>query len=222
MLQIKKFLFMQKYIYLFLLFIAASLSSRAQIKQGSWLLGGDFTFTSNTSNQPDGTPYSNKNTSFTISPSVGKAIKDNLILGFDLSYTHQGSTTVQPLPPDEVSTYNQYGAGVFMREYKTLGSNFSLFLQERVGGSFAKLINSNSSDARSMSFNLGFSPGVAYSVSRKVQLETGFQNLLYANYTHTKIGADPSAVKNNNFSVGTNLGYAFQNLIVGVRFLFGN
>jgi outer membrane protein with beta-barrel domain len=216
-----KLILMQKYIYVSLLFIAASLGCRAQIKQGSWLLGGDFTFASNTSNQPDGTPYSNKNTSFSITPSLGKAIRDNLILGFDLSYNHQRSTTVQPNPPDEESTYNQYGVGVFMREYKPVGSNFSLFLQERVGGGFAKITNTNSSNATSMSFTMGLSPGVAYSVTRKLQLETGFQNLLYANYAHTKIGEDPSAVKNTNFSVGTNLGYAFQNLIVGVRFLFG-
>ncbi|MDP4216168.1 MAG: hypothetical protein Q8927_08195 [Bacteroidota bacterium] len=212
---------MQKYIYLSFLFIAASLSSRSQIKQESWLLGGDFTFTSNTSNQPAGTPYSNQNSSFSITPSFGKAIKDNLILGFDLTYTHQSTTTVQPVPPDEMSTFDQYGAGVFMREYKTLGSNFSLFLQERVGGSFSKITNTNSTDARSVAFTLGLSPGVAYSVSRRLQLETGFQNLLYANYAHTRIGNDPSAVKNSNFSIGTNLGYAFQNLIVGVRFLFG-
>jgi hypothetical protein len=214
---------MQKYICLFPFFIAASLHSSAQIKQGTWLLGGDITVSSTSSEQPAGIPYSTKNNTFSISPSLGKAIKDNLILGFDLSYNYQGTTTTQPSPPDETSSFNQYGAGVFLREYKPLGSHFSLFLQERLGGAYAKISNSNSSNAKSVSINVGFYPGVAYSVSPKIMLETGFQNLFYVNYSHTTLGDDPATtVKNNSFNAGTNLGYAFQNLMVGVRFLFGH
>src|SRR5450631_3784189 len=172
----------------------AVLISKAQIKQGEILLGGNVGFSrqSSTPGNP-GTGYSTTNTSISLNPSYGKAIKDNLLIGFDLNYS--GSKNYQDLGtlnPGQTSTerVHNYGAGFFVRRYKSLGSGFSLFLQSRLGVSYERQKNENTNstdldtDVKQYTVDLGFYPGISFAVSRRVQLETGFQNLAYIQYSH--------------------------------------
>jgi hypothetical protein len=184
----------------------------AQISKGSIFLGGQINFNSQvTTYAAPGANNSNIN-SFNFSPAIGKAIKDNTVVGVDLNYVHTGYK-------QDISSYDQtsnmYGAGVFMRHYVLLGKGFYVFGQGRFGASYntgkatQPALNGPSDDMKGFSLNFGFYPGISYQVSKKLQLETGFNNLAFVNFQHSKdtqtgTGASPEFTT-NNFSIGTSL-----------------
>jgi hypothetical protein len=214
---------MRKIFYLTIVFISASLITNAQIKQGQSLLGGDISFFSLTTKQPAGNNYMTGETSFSLSPSFGKAIKDNLILGFDLTYFYTQSKNVDNVGYQSTSKTNGYGFGIFLREYKPLGKGFSVFTQERLGGSYETNYDAGVLDGRTLNVNLGLSPGVAYAICRRVQIEASFQNVIAVNFAHDKDGVDPDISTNHSISIGTNLsGNALSSLVLGFRFLLGS
>jgi hypothetical protein len=227
-----------KKIYLLVTFFMAVLISQAQIKKGGILLGGNVGFSTQSGSPGDpATSYTTTATSFFLNPSYGKAVRDNLLIGFDLSYSGSKNYSDQNLVnPGQTFTgrIHDYGAGFFVRRYKNLGSGFSLFLQGRLGVFYQKQTDENTNstatdpDVNSKEYivNLGFYPGISYAVSRRVQLETGFQNLIYAQYSHQREtfqeqGSVPSDFKQNNFSLGTSLSNSLSGFVVGVRILLG-
>ena len=212
------------------------LIAHAQIKKGEILLGGNVGFSAQSNSPGDpGASYTTTATSFYLNPSYGKAIQDNLVTGFDLTYA--GSTNSSDLGsvnPGQTSTgrIHSYGAGFFVRRYKNLGNGFSLFLQSRLGLSYQKQTNENTNSTdpdvnfKEYTVNLGFYPGISYAVSRRVQLETGFQNLVYTQYSHQREtfqeqGSTPTDFKQNTFSLGTSLSNSLSGFVVGVRILLG-
>src|SRR5690606_40231343 len=64
---------------------------------------------------------STKNSGFGVTPSYGKAIRDNLVIGATLNY---GNSVNENYSPGNSSTTknNSFGAGVFIRPYKNLGN----------------------------------------------------------------------------------------------------
>lgn len=66
-------------------------------------------------------------------------------------------------------------------------------------------------------------PGLSYSISRKLHLETGFNNLLNINYSNEKNqyrNPATSTTRTNRFSIGTSLNN-LSSLYVGFRVLIG-
>jgi len=192
--------------------------ANAQIKKGDVLLGGNVNFS--TSNvKPTGS--GSDATSFAISPSIGKAVKDDLVVGLNLNYSHGRSKYGSPAT---ISTGDTYGLGVFVRKYKSLGANFALFAEGDLSGAYQQ---SNSYPDggtkppanKGYSISAGFYPGLAYFISRHVQIETGMQNLAYASYVHTKTGDGASESKSNSFNVGTGLSRTLDNFVVGIRWI---
>src|SRR5450432_3887500 len=115
---------MQKIFYLFIFFISFSLVSNAQISQGSVLLGGDIDFNSQKTHSTDAINTSN-NSNFSFNPSIGKAIKDNLVLGFDASYGHVQNSSDAGGGNTSTAKTDTYGLGVFLQKYFPLGKGFS-------------------------------------------------------------------------------------------------
>jgi hypothetical protein len=227
-----KIYFMQKNFYLLLVFISASLISNAQIKQGTILLGGDIGIaTENSSPAVQGNAFQTKETNVSLAPSIGKAIKDNLVVGIDLNYSNSGY--VQGSPATTTNT-SGYGAGVFLRRYKYLGSRFYIFMQSNLDASYNTLKAQNSNepepaqDSKGYTVSLGFYPGISYAITNCVQLETGFQNLLHAQYGHAKetdtdgTTAGENTFSTNNFSLGTSLNDELYGFVVGVRIFFNH
>src|SRR5690349_3813289 len=102
-----------------------SLSASAQISKGSLFLGGNLFFSTQKNEDAKFT-----NTAFSVNPAIGKAIRENLILGIDLTYLNQ-----QTKSNDSTRSTEQYaGAGFFARKYASIGKGFYLFGQARVGG----------------------------------------------------------------------------------------
>src|SRR5689334_16143358 len=89
-------------------------SANSQITKGSTFLGGQISANLNSYNYDAAGSPTSKTNLFSISPVVGKAIRNNLVIGGRLTYGHGKYNTVTP---DEFET-NMYGAAVFVRKYK--------------------------------------------------------------------------------------------------------
>lgn len=178
----------------------------AQIKKGAVFLGGDVGFSlSNTSyNQNSGFSSKAKDTYLNFSPVFGKAVKDNLIVGADLGYTYSKNENVYPAQKN-----NNYGIGVFVRQYRNLGKGFYIFGQARIGGGYntqdaTDLTTQPATEIKTKGYNVGINiyPGISYTITKKLQLETGFNNLAALTFSHSK------AINESNTS--TNVSNAFS------------
>lgn len=194
----------------------------AQIKKGAILLGGQLGFSiqkTQTQNFPD-----TKNSGINISPAFGKAVKDNLVTGVDIFI---GYNKYQNIYSSDRQTQNDYGLGFFVRKYKELGKGFYLFGQARAGGYYnsrdytSTQVPGSSNTMKGYSVQLAVYPGLSYAISKKFQLETGFNNLAYLQFDHSKAihagNTSPSSIS-NGFSLGTSLSN-FSGLTIGFRFL---
>lgn len=157
--------------------IASTLS--AQIGKGSILLGGNLGFTSTTSG-------SDKNEGFLISPSLGMAVAENLIAGVNVRYVFSESS-------GSASETRNYGAGFFLRKYKHLGKGFYLFGEGELGfdrfREKQRVVNNQIPDvviSRTNAFRLGLAPGISYALTKRLQLELMFTDLLSVSYSTTK------------------------------------
>jgi hypothetical protein len=194
--------------------------SNAQIKKGAILLGGQlgFSYSDNNSGVGDDT----KTTSFNFSPAVGKAIKENLVIGVDLNFVAGSSKTGS----SSQTSPKTYGAGFFARQYKNLGKGFYFFGQGRAGFNYNQTTSTYNNTIPPVSqnytgYNIGLTvyPGVSYAVSNKFQLEMALNNLAYLQYTHSKQTETYNPdIKSDNFQLGSSLS-SLSGLVIGFRFL---
>jgi hypothetical protein len=208
---------MQKNLYLVIVFIFAGLVSEAQITKGSLLLGGNISFSSQNEAQPQGSAYTPQSSVFFISPTIGKAIKDNLVAGFGLNWQHAQSNEDDGLGGIAKVTTDIFGLGFFLREYTPLSTRFSFFVQEGLGGNFDTGAAQDTTTFTQYGVTLSLNPGIAYKASRKVQLEITFQDLFSFDYQHDKTGSYTS----NSFSGGVSTPN-LQNVSLGFKFLLGS
>jgi hypothetical protein len=203
----------------------------AQVKKGDILLGGNLGY-SNQNTQTfngAGTASTSSNRSLSIAPSFGKAVKDNLVLGFDIAYTNSRSDATGTTSENG----NGFSAGAFVRKYWPLGSGFYLFGQSRLGGSYShasQAVPSGSQPAgdninNTFGVSLQFIPGIAYALNPKWQLEASLPGLLAISYFHSK----QTYNTNQPDQYFTSRGFSLQSdltgttaLSVGLRYFIGN
>ncbi|MGN6438736.1 MAG: hypothetical protein ACTHMM_19490 [Agriterribacter sp.] len=219
----------RKLYFLFFTAVACTITNQlnAQIAKGTDLLGGSVSFSSNKSSTY-ADDYQNQSSSFYVSPAYGKFVKQNLVLGAELSYGNQHTTNTSPGNPERKEKDNYYGVGVFLRQYKNLGSSgFFLFLQSRLGGTLSRGTSEYSNgydktESKGYSVNLNLSPGIAYAITPRFHFETGLNNLLYAGYQNTRYKATGSTQsydsKSNSFNAGASVGSGLQ-WTIGFRIL---
>jgi len=201
-------------------------SANAQIKKGSVFLGGDISGSTQKTKSND--VITNKQSGINILPVFGKAIKDNLVLGINAGFGIYDNE--HPTGDNTNFDANSYNVGVFLRKYKNVGtSGFYLFvqgglgahymIQKQEGGSYLPSFD----ELKRTSIGLSAYPGLSYAVSKKLHLETGFNNLLSMNYFHEKRQAsNPGSItKTNGFSVASSLNNATSALYLGFRLLLG-
>ncbi len=215
---------MKKIILLFLITtLIFTVTIDAQIKKGAIFLGGDIGGSSQKTKK-DGITTNNQN-GLNISPVFGKAIKENLILGADVGfglYENNYST----LNPSTDQRNNSYHAGFFLRKYKAIGkSGFSVFLQGRLGVDYNSIKYDYSpsyfDNRKRYTISVSTYPGISYTVSRRIQLETGFNNLLNLGYFTEKrdVGSlSPYTEKTNGVNISSSLNN-FSSLYLGFRVL---
>lgn len=198
-----------------------SFALNAQIKKGSVFLGGDIS--GSMQKTKSGGSSENEQNGFTVSPVVGKAIRDNLVFGVNGGIGFSENESASSSDSKQIS----YGLGVFLRKYKPLGnSGFYLFLQGGLNFSYYHselefAINSFKNDTKRYGAGVNAYPGISYAVNKKLHLETGFNNLLYLNYWHEKHeeGISPrTEYITNGFNIGTSLNN-ISSLYLGFRVL---
>jgi len=212
------------YLSLSLLFIF--FLSQAQINKGTILLGGNLEYgeSSGSSSVPNA-PVP-KATELSISPVFGKAVKDNLVLGFDVTYGHNTNSLTQQYSESS----DEAGADFFVRKYKLLGNGFYLFGQAGIGGSYSHnssydpgTPNSISSTGHGYNISLQVYPGIAYAINRNWQVEIAMPNFFQMNYSHSKetastTGQPDQVSTGNNFDVASSLS-GTNEFSVGLRYL---
>jgi hypothetical protein len=207
---------MQFKISLVVSFLLVAMSASAQINQGAILIGGNLSFSREESNS-----FQQMANRFTFSPAIGKAIKENLIVGVDLTYSRQKSYGVG----NSFFNFNSktYGGGIFLRSYKVVAKNFYLFGQGRIGTYFQQDEETNNTSSRksaTLGINIAIYPGIAYEITKKLQLEAGFPELFYVGYTSGRSTYNPGSGPNRTrgFGVSTSLTNGTP-LSIGMRLL---
>lgn len=202
----------------FAIFLFISVAANAQISEGRYLLGGSFSYINS--------ELSNSN-SITSNIQFGKVIKENTVAGVIGSVyatkAHNGNS--------DLTVYN-YSAGIFYRKYKPLGKNFYFFdeidavYQHSRGYNY---FNSGSQTllAKSNGVMLSYTPGISYSVKKRMQIELTMPNLASVSFTKYKTvdsqlpqGVSPQ--KADVFSANINLNSNFlNNFGIGFKFFLG-
>ncbi len=211
-------------LFAFVIFI--SFSASAQIRKGSILLGGQLYY-SNSKTQSEN--LDQKSDYGSIGISLGKAFKENSVVGFNISFSPTSQTNIRYGTDTLDLEFNQFNIGAFFREYKQLAKDFYFFAQ--VDGAF---IMSNQKDnfeiaAGNVKTNrkggfIALTPGISYQVFKKMQLELTIPNILGLQYFFTKVESETPQVKDFKrkemlFYSNLNSDAALGWLGVGFRFI---
>lgn len=195
---------MKKQLLLFLLTgLFLSTVSNAQIKKGAIFLGGDIGG-SNQKTEYNNGAFPERQTGLLISPLFGKAIKENLVFGGNLTVNLSNNKTIAT---NTQAKQQSYGGGFFLRKYKSVGkSGFYLFMQGGVNYIYyhSKADSNGPLTLNTNTVSVNIYPGISYSVSKKLQLETGLNNLLSLNYyTEKNIygSGSPTIAKVKGFNI---------------------
>src|ERR1700704_4130915 len=123
---------MTRILLILTLFISSTLLTKAQFKKNDILLGGQLSYSYNSSNQKylTGPTYDNKATTGYFTINFGKALNENTIAGITLSYIpySMNNYNVDGIIPTKYQD-NGYAVGIFYRKYKNLGKEFYFFGQ---------------------------------------------------------------------------------------------
>lgn len=206
---------MKKCLLLSIAAIVLASFANAQITKGSLFIGGQISGYTN----KNGTGSSSQTqSSFYVSPSVGTAIRQNLVLGVDLLYGH--SKNENGLNPDTKG--NAFGGGVFLRKYVPIVNKFYFFLQGRAGYSHEKSKGGSGSftfSSESNNFNLGLYPGVSYALTKALHIEAGFNNLALLSYSHATSKQTGFPTQNSSSNLSFSTGVSGTNLSFALRFI---
>ena len=204
-----------------------NLTVSAQIKKGSILLGGQIGFNDSkvdyNNAQPD---QKNKNSLFNIS--VGTAIRENKVLGASITYGQSDFDQNYNSNAFVNSRGNQYGIDIFYRQYKKLAKDF-YFFGELGAGYFGSdqtdtdLPGNYITKYTSSGGRVYLTPGVAYRIYKKLQVELLVPGIAGASYTVDKKTVAANNALNstqNRFGFNTSLNASFfYNLSLGFKFV---
>lgn len=209
---------MRKKICLILvIFMIPFLTARAQFASGKYLLGGDLNL--RTENLKG---FAVKNEYAYVNLKFGKFIKENTVVGINLSYGH----SYYDYQPNQIQESNLYGAGIFYRKYRALSKEFHVFGEGALNYSYAKYMNGNNvGETIKNGVSISLMPGLSYSLTNKVQIELLIPDLIGIGYYNEKTPSLlPGGQDNikNTFSFLTNTeGSLLSAFGVGFKFVLG-
>ena len=195
------------------------------IEKGTWNLTGNvalsFQNNENGFNQQENTFESTSNF-FSLAPSFGYAIKNDLVIGARLQYSHQKTENSNTGPDqDNRSTFTNQLVGItpYIRGYKGIGKQLSLYLQgEASYGRFWSTAQQNgeteTNDQNGNNLFVGIRPGITYFLNKKLAIESTFGSL---GYTYSKGESDQGSYgKTNSFNLNLNT----SELFFGIAYYF--
>jgi hypothetical protein len=200
--------------------IMMALVSNAQFKKGSVLLGGDVSG-SFQNNEQTGVSGRQKYSTFNFSPAIGVATKENLFVGGSVSYLSSKAVSSN----NDKLTSNGFGAGFFIRKYKSIMNLFYVFLQPGLNTSFthAEVVATGDSYVNTLNTGITLTPGLSIKISKKVFLETSLSNIFSLSHSRIKSVDKTRPVEavsiNNNFTFSSSLSAFSSNLGFGFRII---
>lgn len=228
---------MKKFVWAAVLLSGGTLTAHAQtIAAGTVSLGGSvgYTSTKNTFNSNfNNTNYSSerKSSQFSIRPSVGYFLADNLALGVQVGYSAYSSRTTQtpsngPVPAELDPTTN-VSAGAYVQYYKMITEQFGVVGTLNGGYQTEKesqYINNGMqiSERKGSGLYAGLMPSIVFFPIPKLGLSASIGELGYSrmNYDYpTNSGPTPSNYENKYSGLGANFG--LDQLQFGGTFYFG-
>lgn len=219
----KAFLFFTS-IFVYTLGFAQESEEKQIIEKATWTISGStslsFQNNENTSNQLEITSESDSD-AFLIAPSFGYALSDNLVVGSRLQYQNVKSDGTSILPSttsSSVATNESIGLIPYIRGYKGIGKELSLYLQGEVGyNRFWGMDQQDNQPVRKSDGNtllIGIRPGITYFLGKKLAFEASYGFLGYS-FTERKIDGERYS-KTNNFSLNLNT----SDLLFGLAYYF--
>jgi hypothetical protein len=196
-----------------------------QISKGSVWLGGNIGFNQNKTDYDNNPDY--KNQSFSISPTIGKAVQDNLIVGINITYQKTKTTNIGGAVNESNEKY--YGGGVFVRRYVPVISRLYVFGDVNV---WARRYRSDGipyagatikTQTKGGESGVSLTPGISVGINKKLQLETGFNSLFSTYYSKRKTTSSTNGYNYTNETFGA--GFNLENkstFYIGFRLLINN
>lgn len=193
------------------------------IEKGTWNLTGNaslsFQNSENSFNQQESSSENSSN-SLTLAPSFGYALKNDIVIGAALQYTHQkGKSTTTGFNPNSSSTSTTQFVGItpYIRGYKGIGKQLSLYLQGEASYNRFWINQQNNetetNDQNGNNLFIGIRPGITYFLNKKLAIESTFGSL---GYRYGEGKSDQSYSKSNSFSLDLNP----SNLFFGIAYYF--
>ncbi len=210
---------MSKIVTLIISALFFSFTTNAQdIEKGRYMLGGSVSTNNQKTEIPNRADNRSTVTQFNIAAS--RFYKNNRSAGINFSYFKNNNRTENFSQKNE-----EYGGGIFLRQYLPLGKSFFLFAEEGVGAYKSKYNTSyNNTEGNKTSFQLNIYPGIAYSIAKKIQLELSLMNLITIGHSIDKrkeiIAGENINTKNatSYFSL-TSSNYSIANIGFGIRWM---
>lgn len=202
-----------KNLLLIAVFFAAVATSHAQddaenvfITKGTYELGGSFSLGFNKSEIKD-VDSENQNFFMNISPNLGYAIKDNLLIGLRTGFNYSEATRSFDGNLDFAT--RGYSFAPYLKKYFSITEKFAFSLQGEAGLGFA-----SSDDRRSTQLQIGVRPGLNYRLSNRLAFNT---QIGFLGYNNEKTEGDNGFERNSNrFNVTLNN----ADFLVGINYFF--
>lgn len=201
---------MKQTLLLSVLIAIFSLTSAAQIKKGSILLGGQISF--NHSNVDNNTGQDNSSAVFHIA--AGKAYKENSVLGLYAEYAHYS------VSGSFISDF--YRTGIFYRKFHKLLKDFYFFGEIGAGymGAKEKRYGINEFRNYQSGVEINVTAGLSYRIYKKLHLELSIPQIAGMYYTVSKTRSVTDNSKQDSFGFNTSMNGNFLNgVAVGFRFV---
>ena len=218
---------MKKFVAFTLILSACCIFTHAQIKKDAVLLGGQVSVYSSKPSGNSASPKTNNNNIF-LNLSVGKAIKENTVIGLYGGYGQGKNENIYSISASNISTSTTTSAGIFYRKYKSLGKNFYFFGELNAGYRGYKQEYENrvigaittSADTEN-GVELGLTPGISYRLFKKLQLEVLMPSFAGLRYATTKnSGSNITTTKGSLFQLSSNLNSGLlNNMALGFKFV---
>jgi outer membrane protein len=196
---------MKKLFFLLLLSLVTSVAINAQ-----WAVGGSLSFNTTGGSYKTGSVSTDKTstTTFEFSPMVGYFISEDLLVGGQLNFYNQKTKT--PGNPERITKNSYFGISPFARYYALRFQKISVFGQAQLSLAFGKEkieIAGNSSDGpKATYFGLSITPGIAYDLSDKIQLQASINlaSLAFSSEVEKDPNGDKDITTSFNFGASTN------------------
>jgi hypothetical protein len=173
-----------------------------------------------------------KNSGWNVQLQVGKAIRDNKILGVFIGYSRSKDEMITQNSSGNRTVRMEYNGGIFYRSYYSLGKRFYLFgdgslglaLSKRETNNFTSNVSTIQGRQRETSVGLRLTPGLSFAASKALFLEASLNNLLAVFYTSGKSESFDQQGSIFNTRTITSFGVSansngFSSLSIGLRWI---